>query len=286
MSSDFGRDDVGEALAQPSDDLARLVNRERGLGDEGDVGRGPGASSAVDVVDGLDQDDVLRGLARRALDLLVALVADEDDRVALLGELAGLDVDLGDQRAGGVDRPQVAGLRRWRGRSARRRGRRRRPACPPAPRSPPRRRSRRASRAARPRACCGRSPCARRPAGRACRARARPSGRRGRRPRSSRAARQAARALVPRFAALGARPEGSRGGWAGYSTAGCRRRTSTRFVDRWRPTRPGTSRACFSFMDPNGELYSAIIGGAEGKVYRGHAAFAAGLPRQRWRSRR
>ncbi len=28
-----------------------------------------------------------------------------------------------------------------------------------------------------------------------------------------------------------------------------------------------------SFMDPNGELYSAIIGGAEGKVYRGHAGF-------------
>ena len=48
-------------------------------------------------------------LAGRALDLLVALVADEDDRVALLGELARLDVDLGHQRAGGVDRAQAAG---------------------------------------------------------------------------------------------------------------------------------------------------------------------------------
>jgi ketosteroid isomerase-like protein len=28
-----------------------------------------------------------------------------------------------------------------------------------------------------------------------------------------------------------------------------------------------------SFVDPNGELYSAIIGGAEGRVYRGHAGF-------------
>ena len=38
----------------------------------------------------------------------MALVADQDDRVALGGELAGLDVDLGDQRAGRVDRPQAA----------------------------------------------------------------------------------------------------------------------------------------------------------------------------------
>ena len=47
-------------------------------------------------------------LAGRALDLLVAVVADHDDRVALLGELPRLDVDLGDERAGGVDRAQVA----------------------------------------------------------------------------------------------------------------------------------------------------------------------------------
>ena len=49
-------------------------------------------------------------LAHRALDLLVALVADHDDRVALRGELACLDVDLGHERTGRVDRAQVAGL--------------------------------------------------------------------------------------------------------------------------------------------------------------------------------
>jgi ketosteroid isomerase-like protein len=35
----------------------------------------------------------------------------------------------------------------------------------------------------------------------------------------------------------------------------------------------GDIERMLSFMDPDGELYSAIIGGAEGKVYRGHAGF-------------
>ena len=77
----------------------------------------------------------------------MALVADQDDRVAVLGELARLDVDLGHQRAGRVDRAQARAWRRSRERSGRRRGRRRRPSRPRAPRSPARRRSRRASRA-------------------------------------------------------------------------------------------------------------------------------------------
>ena len=99
--------DVREALAQLVDDRARLVDRERGLRDVGDA-VGIGDLERVDVVLGLDQDDVLGRLAHRALDLLVAAVADEDDRVALLGELDRLAVDLGDQRAGRVDRVQAA----------------------------------------------------------------------------------------------------------------------------------------------------------------------------------
>ena len=69
---------------------------------------GSGDLEGVDVLDRLDQHDRVGRLAGRPLDLLVAGVADQDDRVALLGELARLDVDLGDERAGGVDRPQVA----------------------------------------------------------------------------------------------------------------------------------------------------------------------------------
>ena len=53
---------------------------------------------------------MLGGLAHRALDLLVAGVADQHDRVALGGELDRLAVDLGDQRARRVDRPQRAPL--------------------------------------------------------------------------------------------------------------------------------------------------------------------------------
>jgi hypothetical protein len=48
------------------------------------------------------------GLAGGADDLLVALVADEQDVVVVRGEPLGLVVHLGDQRAGRVDRLEVA----------------------------------------------------------------------------------------------------------------------------------------------------------------------------------
>ena len=64
----------------------------------------------VDVLLGLDQHDVIGRLAHRALDLLVTGVADQDDRVAVGGELQRLAMDLGDERARGVDRLQLAPL--------------------------------------------------------------------------------------------------------------------------------------------------------------------------------
>ena len=45
------------------------------------------------------------------LDLLVALVTDHHDRVALGGEASRRNVNLGDQRTGGIDRAQMAGRR-------------------------------------------------------------------------------------------------------------------------------------------------------------------------------
>ena len=38
----------------------------------------------------------------------------------------------------------------------------------------------------------------------------------------------------------------------------------------YRHTPMTTSSGCFRYLDPNAELYSAIIGGAEGKTYTGH----------------
>ena len=52
----------------------------------------------------------LRGLTGGALDLLVALVADKQDVVAVAGEALGLVVHLGHQRAGSVEGEQVTVL--------------------------------------------------------------------------------------------------------------------------------------------------------------------------------
>ncbi len=82
--------DAREALAQARDDRARFVDREGRLRDVGDP-LGVLDLQGIDVLLALHQHDALRRLAHRAFDLLVALVADEHDRVALLGEALGLD---------------------------------------------------------------------------------------------------------------------------------------------------------------------------------------------------
>src|SRR5690606_10541954 len=81
--------------------------RARGLGEPYDA---PWVAyvGLVHTIDAVDDLDVLRGLAGGSLDLLVPLVADEQDVVVLGREALGLVVHLGDQRAGGVDRAQVA----------------------------------------------------------------------------------------------------------------------------------------------------------------------------------
>jgi hypothetical protein len=99
-------DDRRKALAQGGDGGGGLVDRERRLGDEGDLLR-IGDVERRDLRGAFDQDDRLRRLSGRPLDLLVARVADHHDRVPALREASRLDVDLGHQRAGGVDRAQV-----------------------------------------------------------------------------------------------------------------------------------------------------------------------------------
>ena len=102
--------DLGEAAAQHGDDLARLVDRERRLGEvrERPVGR---KRDALGVLRRLDEDDRVGRLAERALDLLVPRVSDEDERVAGFGVAARLRVHLRHERAGRVDRRQAQLLR-------------------------------------------------------------------------------------------------------------------------------------------------------------------------------
>ena len=86
--------------------IPRVSSTERVVCDEGDV-LGIGHLPRVDVDLGLHQHDVPGRLPHGALDLLVAVVADQHDRVALRREAARLDVHLRHERARGVDRPQL-----------------------------------------------------------------------------------------------------------------------------------------------------------------------------------
>jgi hypothetical protein len=47
-------------------------------------------------------------------------------------------------------------------------------------------------------------------------------------------------------------------------------------VRRFAEAFPHRVEEMLSYLDPEGELHSAIVGGAEGNVYRGHEGFASG----------
>ena len=183
---------------------------ERGLREEGDpLGIRRPRASRPRRRRSHERDRVGR-LAQRALDLLVAGVADQEDPVALGREPARLGVHLGDERAGGVDHRAGRAAAASSHRRARRRGRRRPRSRRPAPRRARRRTPRRAPRGRRRRGRCGRSACARRPARRAARAPARrsrsPAPRRRRTSAGRRAARCAGRPRSAQRASARRRP--------------------------------------------------------------------------------
>ena len=87
-------------------DLGRVVDAQRGLRHHRQL---VAARAHLGHVLGvLDQVDALAQLAHRAFDLGVALVADHDEFIALLGQLGHLHMHLGDQRAGGVEDLEAA----------------------------------------------------------------------------------------------------------------------------------------------------------------------------------
>ena len=120
-----------KALLQPVDDPVGVIDGERRLRQIGQLGCRR-EFQPVGVLGRFDQHDRLRGFAHRADDFVVPLVADQQDRVALLGEADRFQMDLGDQRAGGVDGVQLAARGRRGEFRARRRGRRRAASTPAA----------------------------------------------------------------------------------------------------------------------------------------------------------
>ena len=92
---------------QRRDDVARVVDTKRCLGDVRDRGVGRNVEGG-DVVLGLHQGHRLGDLAHRALDLGVAGVADENQPTPLRHIAFALIVHLGDQRTGGVENRELA----------------------------------------------------------------------------------------------------------------------------------------------------------------------------------
>ena len=109
-------DDVREAALERGDDVGGVVERQRRLRHIGELARVP-RLERLGLLDRLHQrDGAVRQLAERADDLGMPGVADQHDLAAALVMDFGLAVDLGDQRAGGVEREEVAALRLHRNR--------------------------------------------------------------------------------------------------------------------------------------------------------------------------
>ncbi len=104
-------DDFRKTGRQRRDDPGRVIDRERRLGDVGQLFRITHVERR-DIRFGLDQQDLALGkLAHRADRLGVAGMADHHDLEPVLVMALGLDMHLGDQRAGRVDIDHLAPLR-------------------------------------------------------------------------------------------------------------------------------------------------------------------------------
>ena len=104
----LGTGDFGEARFEGGDDFRRVVDRKRGLRDVGKL-CGVFDDEFFDVFDVLDQEHVFRALPHGTFDFRVAFVADHDDFAPVLAHSGDLEMDFGNQWAGGVEYFQTAG---------------------------------------------------------------------------------------------------------------------------------------------------------------------------------
>ena len=107
MSSRDGPTMCGKRRFRARDDDVGVVHAQRRLRQVSHLGVGRQVQP-VHVRDVLHQPNVAGRLAHGAEHLIVPLVADEQDGVALARKADGLEVDLGDERTGGVDGAQAA----------------------------------------------------------------------------------------------------------------------------------------------------------------------------------
>ena len=116
-----GHPEVGEPAPGRLHEASPLVVAQRGLGQQGDRGAlGLEVAERVEVLLALEEAHRLGGDGHGAHGLLVAGVADVEDRVALPAADLELVVHLGDERADGVDdhaAPGPGGLDDLRGRA-------------------------------------------------------------------------------------------------------------------------------------------------------------------------
>ncbi len=102
--------DVREALLEDRDDMGGVVDRQRGLGDESEIVRVLRREGAGILI-GLDQGHrARRQLAERADHLGMVGMADQEDFAAALEMDRGLAMHLGHQRAGRIQRKEIAAL--------------------------------------------------------------------------------------------------------------------------------------------------------------------------------
>jgi len=100
-----GADDFGKTLAKTAYDFLRVIQAEGCLREKGeliwifDLQR-------VHSGDRIDNEGSVGSFAGGANDFLVILVADQNDGALFTGKLEGLEMNFGDQRAGGINYPE------------------------------------------------------------------------------------------------------------------------------------------------------------------------------------
>ncbi len=102
----FGRvGDFGKLFPKSFDHDVRVIDAECRLGEVGDLVC-VGNAQSINVLGRLNENDLVGCFAHRPDHFIMALVANQDDGIPLLGVFDGFEVNLDDKRARRVDRAE------------------------------------------------------------------------------------------------------------------------------------------------------------------------------------